>query len=145
MASNNISSRTPEYVQLTLGRIRLLLPQAELLSLVTAPEIGPAGNGGSIGTIKVNDAVLPVYNFDEQLQLLSTVQGNRSACACLDNGKTAFGILCDKAEIVDGAGMSIVGMPVCMLSANAPVQSLAVQGTRILCISNTDRIAGLIG
>ena len=132
------------YVQLTLGKTRLLFPCTEVLSLEAVPEIGAAGKGGSIGVVSLNGAELPVYNFDEELQLHHEAQNNRRACACLGNGRTALGLLCDKVEIVDSASLRIVELPACMRSVNTPVQFLAMQGMRILCISNVERLAGLI-
>ena len=140
----NTSVMTPEFVQLTIGRTRLLFPRSELLALEATPETGTAGDAGSIGIININDVILSVYNFDEQLQLLGEAQDNRRNCACLGDGNTAFGIMCEKAEIADSAGMQIVNLPACMLSANTPVQALAMQGTRILCICGVERIARLI-
>ena len=137
-------SVAPEYVQLTLGRTRLLFPRSELLALEETPETGPAGDDGSIGMVDRNAAILPVYNFDEHLQLLGEAQDTRRTCVCLRDGCSAFWILCDKAEIVDGAEMQIIALPECMRSTNTPVQALAMQGTRILCISNMERMSGLI-
>ena len=144
LATKMNSSMAPDYVQLTLGRTRLLFPRSELLALEETPETGPAGDDGSIGMIDHDGAILPVYNFDEHLQLLGATQDTRRTCVCLGDGNSAFGILCDKAEIVDGAEMQINTLPVCMRSTNTPVQALAMQGTRILCISNMERMAGLI-
>ena len=143
-ADKNSSGTAPVYVQLTLGKTRLLFPGTEVLSLEAMPEFGAAGTGGSIGVVRLNGAELPVYNFDEQLQLLHGTQGSRRACACLGNGRTAYGLLCDKVETVEGASLRMVELPACMWSANTPVQFLAAQGTRILCVSSVERLAGLI-
>ena len=144
LATNMSSSVAPEYVLLTLGRTRLLFPRSELLALEETPKTGPAGDDSRIGMVERNGAILPVYNFDEHLQLLGATQDTRRTCVCLGDGNSAFGILCDKAEIVNGAEMQINTLPVCMRSTNTPVQALALQGTRILCISSMERIAGLI-
>jgi len=143
-ADKNSSSAAPAYAQLTLGKTRLLFPSAEVLSLEAIPEIGAAGADGSIGVVKLNGAEMPVYNFDEQLQLRIGTQDSRRACACLGDGKTAFGLLCDTVETVEDASLQMLELPACMRSANTPVQVLAVQGTRILCVSSVERFAGLI-
>jgi hypothetical protein len=143
-AHKNSGDTGSTYVQLTLGKTRLLFPGTEVLSLGAIPEIGTSSTGGSVGVVTLNEAVLPVYNFDEQLQLAGGGKDNCCACACLGNSRAAFGLLCDKLEIVDGVSLQIVALPACMQSANTPVQSLALQGTRILCVSSVERFAGLI-
>jgi chemotaxis signal transduction protein len=113
------------------------------LSLEAIPELGTAGADGSIGVVKLNGTVLPVYNFDEHLQLHGGVQDNRP-CVCLGAGRTAFALLCDKVETVEGAALQIVKLPACLRSAHTPVQSLVLQGARILCVSSVERFSGLI-
>ena len=140
-ADKNGSSTALDYVQVTLGKTRLLFPSTEVLSLEAMPETGTVG---SIGVVRLNGTELPVYNFDEELQLLHGSQNSRPACACLGNGRTAYGLLCDKTETVDGASLRMIELPPCMRSANTPVQFLATQGTRVLCVSSVERLAGLI-
>jgi len=142
-AHKNSGDTAPAYVQLNLGKTRLLFPHTEVLSLEAIPEIGTTGAGSGIGAVNLNETVLPVYNFDEQLQLRGGTQDSRP-CVCLGAGRTAFALLCDKVETVEGATLQIVELPACMRSANTPVQSLALQGTRILCVSSVERFAGLI-
>jgi len=122
----------------------LLLPRSELLSLDAQPVIGPAGNDGSVGTVPLRNEILPLYNFDEQLQLLHEAQDDRRDCACLGHDSKAIGILCDKAEVVDGTGMQVIPLPACMKSMHTPVEALALQGTKILCVCNLEGITGLI-
>ena len=143
-AHKNNGDTAPPYVQLVLGKTRLLFPGAEILSLEAIPEIGAPGADGRIGALNLNGTVLPVYNFDEQLHLHGEAQESRSACVCLGDGKAAFALLCDKVETVAGAELQIVELPACMRSATTPVQSLALQGTRILCVSCVERFAGVI-
>ncbi|MGH8119660.1 MAG: hypothetical protein ACRESK_03490 [Gammaproteobacteria bacterium] len=144
-AIHDTSAAVSGYVQLTLGRTRLLFPRTELLSLEAQPEISSAGyHDGSVGTVHLRNAILQLYNFDEQLQLLQEAQEERRACACLGNAGKALGILCDKAELVDGMGMQVVPLPACMKTANTPVQALAMHGTRVLCVCGMEGMAGLI-
>jgi len=142
--NDNSSDAARKYVQLTLGRTRLLFPSSELLALEATPEIGSAGENGSVGRVRVRDAILPLYNFDEQLHLLHEAQDDRRGCACLGDESKAMGILCDKAEVVDGTGIQMVPLPGCMKSVNTPVQALALQGTRVLCVCTMKDMAGLI-
>jgi len=140
----NSGNMAPLYVQVTLGKTRLLFPGAELLSLEANPEIRTNGADGRIGVVKLNEAILPVYNFDEHFHPHGEVQEKRCACVCLGNGGAAFALLCDNVETLEGADIQIVALPACMRSEFTPVQSLALQGTRIFCVSSVERFAGMI-
>ena len=134
----------PAYVQLSLGKTRLLFPGKEVLSLEAVPEIGKPAADGSVGAVSLNQSSLAVYNFDEQLHPHNDVQDGRSACVCLGDGRVAFALLCDKVETVEEEGLQLVELPACMRSAITPVRSLALQGTRILCISCVQRFSGVL-
>jgi hypothetical protein len=133
----------PSYIQMALGKTRLLFPGTEVLSLEAIPAIGTPHASGSIGCVDLNRASLAVYNFDEQLHPRGEIPEGRHACVCLGDGDRAFALLCDKVEMVEGAELQIVELPACMRSATTPVQFLALQGTRILCVSCVKQFAGV--
>ena len=131
-------------MQVSLGKTRLLFPGEEVLSLEAVPAIGDPAADGSIGTVNLNQSSLAVYYLDEQLRPHGEVQDGRRACICLGDGVAAFALLCDKVETVEEEELQIVELPACMRSTITPVQSLALQGTRILCVSCVKRFAGAI-
>ena len=133
----------PSYMQVVLGKTRLLFPGTEVLSLEAIPAIGTPHASGSIGCVSLNKTSLAVYNFDEQLHPHSEIPEGRHACICLGDNERAFALLCDKVEVVEDAELQIVELPACMRSATTPVQFLALQGTRILCVSCVKQFAGI--
>jgi hypothetical protein len=127
---------------LRLGTLELLLPQPEVHTLEPVLDLEPAPGGqGPCGWLPLDAVRWPVYCLSAGLEPLAVVPPSRRLCVLLMEAEQAFGLACDAAQTVTAAGLRIEPLPACMHRPHGPVQALALDGERILPVSDTGALA----
>ena len=133
------------YVNIKIGKTRFLIPESELLSIVTGDQTDlDIDENAHRSTINIGDKELAVYMADENMNLVSGINNKWNKCICLDDGKLEFGIICDDASVINPSSPSYYDLPGCMENGPGPVYGLTVYNDTIYCNTNTARLYNLI-
>lgn len=134
-----------DFVKLTLGKTRFLLPDREVLSIEPILNIDLTHeDNDDFNFITMNDKKISVYAFDEDLQLVSAKDYRHQFCVFLDDGQDRIGILCDDAGKVTLDDIKLHELPDCMLSTDTAIQNIAVSNNNLYCVSNFTNLLQLI-
>jgi len=84
----------------TIGGMRLVLPQSQIRALEAASDVDrqePAPS--SVGWIQYLQQRWPAYCLSSELTLLTKIPNERRACILLASGSDYVGVLCDEVRI----------------------------------------------
>jgi len=125
-----------DFVRVTLGKTRILFPDREVMSIEPMPDIHQPEKSNGNFYVTRNDVKIPVYVFDEDLQLVSASDDRHEFCVFLEDNQDRIGIFCDEAGKVTLRDIIRHDLPDCMLSPNAAIQYIALSNNNLYCISN---------
>ena len=133
----NTSSKdiVTDFVKLTLGKTRILIPNSELMSIESNINLKYQTSHIS-GFTKHDGAKIPVYAFDEDLQPIPVKDSCHQVCVLLEDGKDRIGILCDDAGEVALNNVELHDLPDCMLGTITAIHNIAVSNNTLYCVSN---------
>ena len=143
--SGNSNQSTQGYMQLSIGKVSLLLPLEQVVSLETVLDIEwNDSESGFLGQIQLGGTGRPVYNLGEDLQFVAELAEERKVCVCLGKDENGFGIVCDQVNTLGNSEVKLVDLPSCMATENTPVNALAIKDKQVMSVTNTDAIKKLI-
>ena len=117
-----------EFMQLTLGSAEMLLPQKEIKTFESVQEIDKNQPGtNSLGWISYMGDKIPVYSFDENLEVIRKNESKNAICVILNHMDIA--ILCDDIKVFNQIIMSRLDLPLCMSRSHTPVGSFCLYST----------------
>lgn len=101
MTSTHPDSTTiPTAALVTIGGVRLVLPQSEIRALEAASDVDrQEPESSSVGWIQYLQQRWPAYCLSSDLTLLTKVPNERRACILLATGADYVGVLCDEVRI----------------------------------------------
>jgi len=135
---------TQLFAALTLDGYRWLLPQTEIYSLESLPDIDQEVRAPhSIGAVGSGGEWWPVYCLSGELQLLPQIPDSRRACVLLNNRADHFGLVCDQVETLAEAPR-LLDVPVCMRLPDSPLQALTLLDGGLGCVTTTEHLAALL-
>ena len=141
----NSNQSTQGFMQLSIGKVSLLLPLEQVVSLETVLDIEwNASEFGLLGQIKSGGTDRPVFSLGEDLQFVDELTEERKVCVCLGNNENGFGIICDQVNTLDSSEVELVDLPSCMETENTPVNALAIKDKQVMSVTNADAIEKLI-
>jgi len=132
------------FVLMSIDELTLLVPQRHVHALEPAFDVRRSA-GEEVARITVADATWPVYCLSMDLRPLSDVPGGRHVCVLMESGSGLFGLLCDRAALVEGGGLEIRPLPACMRTPHTPLRALALQGDQVCCISSAKALIDFVG
>jgi hypothetical protein len=136
---------TPRYVIVTIGKLRLLLPQPHIYALEPALDVEPI-TGVAVGQIRVENVHWPVYCLSEALTPIRTIPISRRICALLRIDSGLFGLLCDQLALSQWHnGLAILPLPDCMRTPASRLRGLAIQGKEVLGVVSAEDLHACIG
>jgi CheW-like domain len=129
------------YVIVTLGELRLLLPQHQIYTLEAALDVERPEGEEQRGWISIDGASWPVYCLSADLRPLREVPPARRICLLLRIDDSLLGLLCDGVTLYGGQGEPrILPLPGCMQAPNTPLRGLALQGEEVLCLTCAEEL-----
>lgn len=132
-----------KFIKIKIGKMRFLIPDKELLSIVSSDKIRiELSNNKS--SINIDNKNLAVYIADEDMNLKPYTNEEWIKCICLHDGKLQFGIICDDASLINLSSQSYYDLPGCMRAEMNPVYGLTVYNDTIYCNTNTASLYNLI-
>jgi len=133
------------YLILTLGGLRLLLPQDQVYALEPAFDVAhPAGD--DLGRIRVDGLSWPVCCLSEELKPVREIPASRHVCVLLHAAAGLFGVLCDRVLLSEGpGGPDILPLPECMRTPHTRLRGLALQGGQVLCVTSVGDLLACAG
>ena len=138
------AAASARYAILTMGPVRLLIPQNQVYALEPSTDVvHPAG--GELAWIDVADGRWPVCCLSDDLCLVPEIPPGRNICVLLHTDDGLVGVLCDQVALLgQQAEVDWLPVPECMRTPRSPLQGLALQGERVLCVvSAQDLLAGI--
>ena len=131
-----------KYVMLRLDALRLLLPQAEILTLEPAEEAEMSTpHPGAVNDYQGQ----PVFALTGELDEFIKPCADRPICALLGLADGSyFGLLCNQAELVPAAGLAIRPLPAVMGEAEPALLGIALDEEGPLCLSSAAALWQLI-
>ena len=133
------------FLQLNLGKMRVLVPQHEVQSLESTLDISVEKNDmNSIGNIINNGVTHNVFNFDDKLNVIQSMSDSRRICVCLQNDDVAYGVTCDAVNNIDLQEVKLVELPECMKNKYCPVLYLGIYKNRVINVVNTSTLNNVI-
>jgi hypothetical protein len=134
-----------EFVKLTFGKTRILLPAEELLSIEPGNSVSQPQDVNDIHAhITINHTEIHVYAFDDDLRLQPVMDNQRQVCVCLGNGHGQIGILCDDANAITLNEIKLHDLPACMHTNDSVIFAIAENNNNLYCISKTADLVQLI-
>lgn len=132
------------YVILTMGALRLLIPQNQVYAL--EPSIDVLHQAGEdVGWIDVAGGRWPVCCLSQDLSPVREIPTGRSICVLLHMDGGLFGVLCDQVVML-GHQTAVDWLPVpeCMRTPTMRLRGLVLDGEQVLCVvSAQDLLAGI--
>lgn len=136
---------TKDFIQFNLNKTNFLLALEQIMSIESATDIHWKDASEILsGEIVINGLNIPVFNFDENLEIDNTIDPKRKICLCLTNAVYTYGILCEQVTIVNTNKVKIVDLPLSMATQNALVRNLAIKETKILSMIDTNSLGQLL-
>lgn len=132
-------------VVLKIDGLDLMFQQSDIPALESASGVdGRDPREESVGWINFMRQRWPVYCMSDQLDLLSGVPPSRRTCALLALETGYIGMLCDDVTILKQDTGQRHDVPVAMKKADTPILELLLSGDKLLCASNSNRLAAYI-
>ena len=133
------------FIQLNLGKMKVLIPQDEVQSLESTLDISVEKKDmNSIGNIINNGVTHNVFNFDDKLNVIQSMSESRRICVCLQNNDVAYGVTCDAVNKIASQEVKLVELPECMKNEYCPVLYLGIYKNRVLNVVNTSTLNKVI-
>ena len=135
---------TRGYMHLVIGTANLLVPLTQIISLESVLDIRPdRTRPGQVGQIRVGEVRWPVYNLDEDLQLLDDLSPARKVCVCLGKDTEGYGIACDQVNNLKDEEAKLVALPLCMKTGLSPIEALAIRDKQVMCVTDFEALGKL--
>jgi hypothetical protein len=134
----------PYLTVLSLGAVKLCLPQNEIRTLEPVLDLREVDAGLAVGVIEVEDGVWPVFCLSEDLVPQSELPVGRRVCVLLGHGEVLFGLACERVESLQAALVRLVPVPETVAREASAIWSLGLYGEEILCMSSTRALADLL-
>jgi chemotaxis signal transduction protein len=143
--SGNSNHSAQGFMQLSIGKVNILLPLQQVASLETVLDIEwNDSEFGFLGKINSGGTCRPVFNLGEDLQFVDELAEERKVCVCFGNDENGFGIICDQVNTLDSTDVELVDLPSCMKKENTPVNALAIKDKQVMSVTNAEAIGKLI-
>jgi hypothetical protein len=133
-----------DFVRVTLVKTRILFPDREIIAIEPMDIHKTDKDNGDFNYITKNGTKIPVYVFDEDLQLVSASDNQHKICVFLEDNQDRIGIICDEADKVTLDDVMLHELPECMLCTDAAIQNIAVSNNNLYCVSNLANLLKLI-
>lgn len=128
---------------ISISDVHMVLPQVEIRALEAAADVDTQDpEPGSVGWIQYIQQRWPTYCLSSNLDLLSTMPSERSACILLATGAKYIGILCDGVKIARQVDFGKQQeLPSTMRLSDTPVLGLiTVNENDVGCLTSADRL-----
>jgi hypothetical protein len=132
MNSRALSSATAGIAEIGFEQLTLAIPLADLHSLEPVLDVVPDDRGGNAGSIAVGSESCPVYCLTDELGFDSSPARGRRICAIIDDGATAFGLICSTVVATPAGSHATFGMPPCMHNESSPLEAMELLDDRVL-------------
>lgn len=134
------------YTVLSIDGQRLLLPREEVRTLEPALDRDPTDPlPGSVGWLPFVGERWPLYCLNSALDLLQKIPPQRQISVLLSDDRIALGLLCDEVTTLEHPRLSPQSIPACMQSPGLPWHSLLAVADGVECLTNSQRLAALVG
>jgi len=144
VASRGHEAPVPYLTVLSVGAVKVCLPQNEIRTLEPVLDLREVDAGLAVGVIEVEDGVWPVFCLSEDLVPQSELPVGRRVCVLLGHGEVLFGLACERVESLQAALVRLVPIPEAAAREGSAIGSLGLYGEEILCMSSTRALAGLL-
>lgn len=134
----------PYLTVLSIGAVKLCLPQNEIRTLEPVLDLREVDEGLAVGVMEVDDGVWPVFCLSEDLVPQSDLPVERRVCVLLGHGETLFGLACERVESLQAALVRLVPVPEAVAREGSAIWSLGLYGEEIVCMSSTRALADLL-
>ena len=127
---------------LTLGGLRLAVPQADIDTLEPAADIDPASPPPhGIGWIRLGRQRWPVFCLNGELRPRSERPADHGTCAVLNAGGHAIALLCTDVSLLHLPAAGLAPLPPAMALPGRPIRGLAQMDGAVLCLSSARDLA----
>jgi CheW-like protein len=144
VASRGHDAPVPYLAVLSLGAVKLCLPQNEIRTLEPVLDLREVDAGLVVGVIEVEDGEWPVFCLSEDLVPQPELPIGRRVCVLLGHGEVLFGLACERVESLQAVLVRSVPVPEAVAREGSAIRSLGLYGEEILCMSSTRALAQLL-
>ena len=133
------------FLQINIGKSRLLVPQAEVRSLESTLDMHTEKEDqSSVGSVFNNGVLIAVFNFDDKFNLDQSVPDSRRICVCLQDNDIEFSIICDAVSSIKQEEINLVDLPSCMKTTYCPALFLGIYRNSVFSVVSTWTLHNLI-
>ena len=144
VASRAHEAPVPYLAVLSVGTVKLCLPQNEIRTLEPVLDLREVDAGLTVGVIEVEDGEWPVFCLSEDLVPQTELPVGRRVCVLLGHGEVLFGLACEKVDSLQAALVRPVPIPDAAVREGSAIRSLGLYGEEILCLSSTRALVDLL-
>ena len=121
------SKSATTYIALSIGMRKLLTDRKNIKSIESINVLDtsePLTN--SIGSLKINNETVPVYNINDKLEIDGLSAGENTVCAVLSVDGEYISIACKEVSAFTDTIIRIDSLPECMQTVVCPVDTLCL-------------------
>ncbi len=131
----DIFSSASRQALITIDSLLLVVPQNEIITLEPVEDIDQSiVQGRSVGSLKIETGVIPVFNLDRHL-CLTGLEVDRRIVVALANDGSNFAILADELSIIEADLITWNLLPKAVRSEHSPVSQVGILEERLVCLT----------
>lgn len=116
-----------QYMSLSLGDVKLLVLQSDIISLESLQDIDfEKPSKDCIGWLNIENQKTPVYSFTERLGIEFSISVNKNVCAVLRGEDYYISVMCLEATPFKHEIINTNDLPECMKSVPTPIDALCL-------------------